>query len=653
VFSASSDLGRNIGRYDFDAIIVGSDQVWRPKYARGILSDFFLGFVPEDDDKVRRISYAPSFGASDWEFDAGQTAVAKRLIQRFTAVSVREDSGVALCRDHLGVEAQHVLDPTLLLTPEHYARLFDFRQRKSSGDRLLTYILDGNDDKARVTDAIAARLSLRPFSTSGQPSGPADAPGGPGGDKTVEGWLAAFHDAAFVVTDSFHGVAFSILFNKPFIAYGNPGRGLARFTSLLKMFGLEDRLVVSSKDVDLDGVVQPVDWSTVNDRLSRLRGDSLRFLTSALTGASPGLARPFAAPAAEADAAPRRRPGHPEGQATFEVSSVALHRAPLTTTAARKAPSELKNATTLALKDNERFVNSYAQGVGAARARLMFAAHAIEKGLSHLNFRAGFGKSPVEKLAKEMEDWLAEGHPADDQFFKAAASALHVYFERHKELNFDVSRFWGLFSTRVQDLILAADDSHGGVLEAASVREAEVEDFRSRSFLDVIYGRRSIREFASDPVRDEDIQRAVRIAQQSPSVCNRQAPRVHLFKDRDAIQSAITLQRGFSGYKMPPRLLLVTSDLTAFLSPTERNQAYIDGGLFMMSLLLGLEQQGLGSCCLNTAMSADRENAIREVLKIPETEIFIAFIAVGHFDRAILTPRSIRLPVEEVLVTYD
>jgi nitroreductase len=113
------------------------------------------------------------------------------------------------------------------------------------------------------------------------------------------------------------------------------------------------------------------------------------------------------------------------------------------------------------------------------------------------------------------------------------------------------------------------------------------------------------------------------------------------------------VQGGFGGYALPPKLLLVTCDLTAFLFTEERNQPFIDGGLFMMTLLLGLEQVGLGACSLNTAMGFERETKIRKQLEIPENEIFISFIAVGHFDPAVLTPQSKRVAVDEVLVRHS
>ncbi|GLK86142.1 hypothetical protein GCM10017653_42120 [Ancylobacter defluvii] len=283
-FYSPAQLSRNVGRYDFDAIVVGSDQVWRPQYARNILSDFFCGFLPEDDNRTKRISYAASFGAPDWEFDPEQTRMAAHLIKKFDAVSVREDGAVELCRDHLGSDAQHVLDPTLLLPADHYAKLCLPKQLSSNSGQVTAYILDTSRDKTRVINAVSRKLSVKAYSTDGQRYTSTAPANDDKADKTVEGWLAAFHKSVFVVTDSFHGCVFSILFNKPFIAYGNPARGMARFTSLLKMFGLEDRLVVKSSEIDLDRMLRPIDWNAVNGRLEKLRGQSLGFLISALAG---------------------------------------------------------------------------------------------------------------------------------------------------------------------------------------------------------------------------------------------------------------------------------------------------------------------------------------------------------------------------------
>lgn len=283
-FNSTSQLSQNIGKYNLDALIVGSDQVWRAKYARSILLDFFFAFLPEEDHHIKRISYAASFGADKLAYGAEVLREAARLVQKFDAASVREDVAVALCRKHLGVDAQHVLDPTLLLLSNDYVRLFSDKQFGYTDGRLLAYVLDANGDKGKVISEISRRLSIRAYATNGLPFGSVSALQAGDGDRSIEGWLASFHGAAFVVTDSFHGVVFSILFNKPFIAYGNPRRGVARFSSLLKMFGLEDRLVVHSDEMDLERMLKPINWDAVNDRLAKLRAKSLRFLKSALSG---------------------------------------------------------------------------------------------------------------------------------------------------------------------------------------------------------------------------------------------------------------------------------------------------------------------------------------------------------------------------------
>ncbi|GAB3600967.1 polysaccharide pyruvyl transferase family protein [Microbacterium tumbae] len=314
-------------------------------------------------------------------------------------------------------------------------------------------------------------------------------------------------------------------------------------------------------------------------------------------------------------------------------------------------------ARTLALKDYERQSRSHAharspEGVSGARARMIFHAHAIEKGLSRSDFRAGFGKIAVPGLAKEMNAWLAAGRSTDDSFLQSSAAVMKTYFERHAALKKDVSEFRNLFSPVSQGIIDNCTHHEGGVLPADQLREITRETEAERSFIDVMYGRRSVREFTREPVSDEDIARAVQIAMQAPSVCNRQGARVHQFDDPQIIKSVLDIQGGFSGYKMPPRLLLVTADLDAFLFAPERNQPFVDGGLFMMSLLLGLTQVGLGSCSLNTAMGTEKENAIRKIIDIPDHEVFISFVAVGHYDEKVLVPRSKRTDMDDVLMRH-
>ncbi|MFI2103378.1 polysaccharide pyruvyl transferase family protein [Isoptericola sp. NPDC019693] len=349
-----------------------------------------------------------------------------------------------------------------------------------------------------------------------------------------------------------------------------------------------------------------------------------------------------------------------------EVRSIEVVEVPAAVAAAsrrkatgkRPAKGFAGQARALALADYERQVRSYdrarsADRISGARARMIFHAHAIEKGLSRSNFRPGFGKIAVPGLAKEMNSWLASGFSVDDPYLQSSAAVMKTYFERHAALETDVSAFRQLFSGAAQDLIDNTRHQEGGVLPAAQVRETRLDSDDQRGFLDVVYGRRSVREFTDEPVSDGDVSRAVQIAMQSPSVCNRQAARVHQFEDPQIIQQVLDIQGGFNGYAMPPRLLLVTADLDAFLFAPERNQPFVDGGLFMMSLLLGLTEVGLGSCSLNTAMGSAKDAAIRKIIDVPDNEVFISFVAVGHYDQQVLVPRSKRTHVQDVLVRHS
>lgn len=243
---------------DYDAFVVGSDQIWRPKYFNDRIERAYLDFT--EGWNIKRIAYAASFGTDDWEYTPGQTERCGRLLRLFDAVSVRESSAVGLCREHFGIEAKHMLDPTMLLEKEDYIRLFENANTPKSNGTLLNYILDDTPEKTALTDRIAKERGLVPFRVNSKVED-CLAPLSERIQPPVEQWLRGFYDAEFVVTDSFHACVFSILFNKPFLAIGNAGRGLSRFKSLLGMFGLKDRLIigchayVECKEVDWQNIM--------------------------------------------------------------------------------------------------------------------------------------------------------------------------------------------------------------------------------------------------------------------------------------------------------------------------------------------------------------------------------------------------------------
>jgi len=262
--------------------VVGSDQVWRPKYSPYI-PNFFLDFLSAGD-KAKRIAYAASFGVDTLEYSPDQLAVCAPLARRFDAISVREDTAVQLCREHFGVEATHVLDPTLLLDKEHYISLIEKENAPASKGTLMTYVLDKAPEKQAIISQVASERNLQAFTV--YPKSRFYKAGSKGLKDCMYpplgSWIRGFMDCEYVVTDSFHGTAFAIIFNKPFIAIGNATRGLSRFQSLLGIFGLNERLVIHPDDLTSELINREIDFTEVNRLWEEKKTRSLDFLENAL-----------------------------------------------------------------------------------------------------------------------------------------------------------------------------------------------------------------------------------------------------------------------------------------------------------------------------------------------------------------------------------
>lgn len=268
---------------DIEAVVVGSDQVWRSIYFkkqwRTGISDAFLGFL--NSTNKNRIAYAASFGTDEWEYTEEETAVCSRLLQKFDAVCVREASGITLCREKLGyVNAKQMLDPTMLLSKEDYIQLVNNANMPNSNGNLLCYVLDDNANIQELINKIAHEKKLMPFIANSQVNN-TKLPNKERIQPPVERWLRGFIDAEFVVTDSFHACIFSILFNKPFVVIGNKKRGYSRFESLLKLFGLEKRLIENVTQFD-SSMLNPISGD-VYSKLDIYRNNSTEFLKEALT----------------------------------------------------------------------------------------------------------------------------------------------------------------------------------------------------------------------------------------------------------------------------------------------------------------------------------------------------------------------------------
>ena len=199
--------------YKFNAYVVGSDQVWLSKYC----PNSFLDFVTRAN--VKKIIYAASCGKYSMFDDNHLIKKCEKLARDFVGISVREDYLEKLCKERLHINTEWVLDPTMLLEPKDYLNATE--NTVGTDSIVFSYILDETPSKRYLVDMISKELRI-PYVDGNVSSENVDETNHP----SVDDWIHNIKRAKYVITDSFHGTAFSILFNKPFIAIGNELRGI-------------------------------------------------------------------------------------------------------------------------------------------------------------------------------------------------------------------------------------------------------------------------------------------------------------------------------------------------------------------------------------------------------------------------------------------
>ena len=266
------DCLREVGQR-YGAVICGSDQVWNPDITDGDLS-FFLDFCGE---KTRRIAYAPSFGVEELPEDF-KHAVATEL-SAFHAVSVREESGRKLVKDMLGREVPIVLDPTMLLNAEDWSKM-EKTHRKASGDYIFYYTIKRSDSLMKFCRELSKKTGMKIVVAGGnflKNLKNRDPMVEYAVDISPQEWLYLLHHANYVVTNSFHGTAFSINFRKDFYVEFSSHTN-SRLANIVQMLGLEERVVKNGEII----VPTSADYRKTDLVLPELYRQSMTYLTEAL-----------------------------------------------------------------------------------------------------------------------------------------------------------------------------------------------------------------------------------------------------------------------------------------------------------------------------------------------------------------------------------
>lgn len=265
--------------------------------------------------------------------------------------------------------------------------------------------------------------------------------------------------------------------------------------------------------------------------------------------------------------------------------------------------------------------------------------HTIEKGLSYVDFRPGFGKSNVLLLIDNMKEYSGNGGNIEAFFYKTSLSVLFEYLSKNKD--------YGYQDKEVEDKIMnlpGTPNQCGGVLY---FDKPVLNTLQKMNYETLIKSRHSIRHFSSVPLDNEQIKKAIDLAQYTPSACNRQGWHSRVVCDKEKISQILQNQNGNRGFGHEfDKLIVVTGDLRYFSIDRELHQVFIDGGMYAMRVLDSLYYCGIASVPLSASLTREQENAVRPILKMDSSEVFILMIGIGNYPDECQTTRSERKPAE-------
>lgn len=277
------------------------------------------------------------------------------------------------------------------------------------------------------------------------------------------------------------------------------------------------------------------------------------------------------------------------------------------------------------------------------RGALIANYHVIEKGLVMPNRRKIFGESVALDLLSALEIWLRRGYEPDVQV-RAAARALTEYVSAVESKvcsDMESSEFWPAIVELSVDSITSS---------TRTVVFPSPGDFSMLPYESLLNLRCSVRDFSDADIELRLLENAVQTATATPSVCNRQSFKAHLFTKSDDIQCLLELQNGNRGFgHLAKGLFVITADLSSFYGVDERNQCFLDGGLFGMNLMLSLLNQGVVSCPLNWCQSQAQSERLRRQSGICSNEEILMLLAVGMPKATCTVPSSQKFDLSEVL----
>lgn len=270
-----------------NSFMLGSDQLWVAFYNRLVGYTFFLDFV---DENKKKIAYATSIGRAKYEGDAEDKKIVTSLLKRFDAISVRESSGVEICKEEFDVDAVRTLDPVFLCNKQYYDELAEASKIRIDEEYILCYILDPTEEKKNAIRLLEQKygikskiiLDMKHYKENSQKWSDENILN----DVGVEEFIYAIKNCNYLLTDSHHGVCFAMIYGKNFSAISNARRGATRFDSLFNLFEISDLLMEEGEVLDRITSIPMINYGHIDKILLRERKGAEKWLKNALNNSN-------------------------------------------------------------------------------------------------------------------------------------------------------------------------------------------------------------------------------------------------------------------------------------------------------------------------------------------------------------------------------
>lgn len=280
---------------------------------------------------------------------------------------------------------------------------------------------------------------------------------------------------------------------------------------------------------------------------------------------------------------------------------------------------------------------------------IIFQSHSIEKGLSHFSLKP-FGNTTIISLINSLKRDLKFKNYKDDFSFINGINILRSYKKEYKKNNWTDKMEYNKISLFLENFKNIKEQKVGPIIKTKN----ELKKDYNINYKRFLKSRHSTRNYKNMTLKKEDIELAIRIAKYTPSACNRQFIKVHHFKEGKMKKIIIDYSVGKGGlYLDGVNTFIISFDENGLISIGERNQGYLNAGLFAMNLVNAFHHLGIGTCFIQFSNSVKEEDEIKKINDIPLNERIAVILYAGYYDKKSIISISPRKDIKKYLQIHN